>query len=150
MPICKTLGTTNRTQNRKMLNVYNKLIVSAIHTTSNSDNRDIWKYLTLMAISLPLTFNIVTIWLIIETHFYPGFTSFMKIEIIPVFKYNVLLNFVLYLFLPIFIFNGIYIFRKQHYLSLMENYSNAHNKKLSGLYFGISWVVFFGYWIYTM
>lgn len=133
-----------------MLNIYNKLIVSAIHTTSNSNNKDIWRYLTLMMISLPIILNIVTLWLIIETHFYPGFTSFMKIEFISGFKYNALLSLIVYLLIPIFTFNGIYIFRKKHYLSLMDKFPIAHNKKYSGLYFGISWVVFFTYWIYTM
>lgn len=134
-----------------LVDLYHKIIVSAIYTTSKSNfSGDIWRYSTLLAISLPMTFNIVCVCLIIDTHFYPGFISFMKFEIVPGNQYNIFFSFIIYLFLPIFILNGFYIFWKQRYTRLMEKYPSAHNRKISGIYFFISWFLFFGYWIYTM
>jgi hypothetical protein len=127
-----------------IVDLYNKIIVSAIDTTSKGNlSSDIWRYSTLMAVSLPMTLNIMCIWLIIETHFYPGFTSFMKLEIVQANQYNIFFNFIIYLFLPIFTLNGFYIFWNQRFKKLMEKYPSAQNKKISGIYFGVSWVLCF-------
>lgn len=134
-----------------IIRLYHKIIVSTIYTTSKSDfSGDIWRYSTLFAISLCMTLNIVCVWIIIDTHFFPGFTSFMKFEIVSGNQYNIFFSFVIYLYLPIFILNGFYIFWNQRYIRLMEKYHSAHKRWISGIYFGISWCVFFGYWIYTM
>jgi hypothetical protein len=134
-----------------LIDLYHKIIVSAIDTTSKGKlSSDVWRYSTLMVVSLSMTLNIVSVWLIIDTHFYPGFTSSMKLEIVQVNQYNIFFNFIIYLFAPIFILNGFYIFWKQRYLKLMAKYPFAHNKKISGIYFVASWCVFFGYWIYIM
>lgn len=136
---------------RYLINLYHKIIVSSIDTTSKGDlSKNIWRYSTLMVISISMTLNIVCVWLIIETHLSPNFTSFMKLEIVSENKYNVFFSFIVYLFLPIFIMNGFYIFGNQRYRKLMQRYPSARNKKISGIYFVISWCVFFCYWIYTM
>lgn len=131
--------------------IYHKIFVSSITTIQNSKfSSDIWKSMSLISVSVAMSLNVSCLWLVIETYFYPGFTNFLKIDFIPEYKFNTLFSFLIWLYVPLHLFNWVSIIRNDRYKYLMTKYPEAKNKTISGIYFAVSWFGFFGYLIFEL
>jgi hypothetical protein len=124
---------------------YYSLFVSSIWTIrTHRPQNDIWEFYVLFLMSVAMFLNVIFGWFIIRTHFAPEFTNFMVLPLIEN-TYNGLINFVLYVLIPIMAINYYLIFYKQKYLQLMDKYAFAHKKSISAIYYLVSW---FGLSIY--
>lgn len=134
-----------------MIKLYYKIFVSCITTIQNSRlSKDIWKVMSLFYMTISMSLNVLFFWLIIQTNISKGFTDFLYLEIISNKDYNVLFNLILYIFLPLFILNYFLFFYKEKYLILIEKYPESRDKRLSGLYFVLSWFSILIYFIFVV
>jgi ABC-type multidrug transport system permease subunit len=125
------------------MKLYYKIAVSTIYFTQNSHHKDIWKFMSILLLTINIVYNFLTIWLLFYFELFKGFTDFLAFD----FKlgyYNGLFSFFIYLFLPILILNYILVFKKNKHLDLIERYSSSYNNKLFNIHFFLSWsIVFF-------
>ena len=136
-----------------MKKLYEKIVASLIFSTKSSTySKNIWPFTVILNLSAAISFNIASIWMIINKYFFPHFCDFMSLEIFSNKTYNELSNFIVYLFLPICLFNYMYIFYKKRYVLLEEKYQNNNHMKIGRIYFGLSWFGYFAifFWIYII
>ncbi len=113
-----------------MKNMYEKIVASIIFTTKRSSySKDIWLFSVILNLSAAISFNIASIWMLVNKYFFPHFSDFMNLEIFSNKTYNEVANFVIYLFLPICLFNYLYIFYTKRYILLEEKYQNSNHMK---------------------
>lgn len=118
--------------------LYYKIFVSCMDTVKHSSYLyDIWQIMSLFGVSTAMLLNTFFIWLCLPNKLW--FSDRMVIEFIPGYRFNGALSFLLYVYVPIIIMNYFLIFYKKKYVQILNNYPEAKNKKISGIYFGISW-----------
>ena len=112
---------------------YLQLVISTCSTIKKSSFSDIWKAFSVFIISTSLTLNVLTIWMVIYHFIAPGFTDFFVIKAIP-YKIAVYIYILGYVFLPILIFNIIYLYGNNIEILIEENAKSA-NKKYFRIHF---------------
>jgi hypothetical protein len=124
------------------MRLYYKIAVSTIYTMQNGTKKDIWKSMSIFILTVNLMYNLLTIWLILDSYFFKGFMDFLAVDF-HFGKYNGLIYILLYCFLPIFMFNYISIFKKEKYRYLIEKFPNSFNKKLFLIHLIVSWALLY-------
>ncbi len=133
-----------------MKNMYEKIVASLIFSTKKSSySKDIWPFTTVLGLSAAMTLNIGSIWMIIDSYFFPNFTESIHIKILNSKLHNDFLNFIIYIFLPICLFNYVCIFYNNRYVLIEQKYNKINHMKIGRIYFGLSWLGYFAiiFWI---
>src|SRR5690606_35082106 len=91
------------------------------------------KALSIFIISVSFTLNVLTIWMFIYHFIAPGFTDFLVIQSIP-YKIAIYIYILGYIFLPILIFNTIYL-HCNNIERLIEEDTDSANKKYFRVHF---------------
>lgn len=128
-----------------MKKLYEKIVASLIFSTKRSAySNDIWPFTVILGMSAAISFNIASIWMIIDSYFFSDFFNFMNLKILNSESHNDFLNFIIYVFSPICLFNYMYIFYNKRYVLLEQKYRDINHMKIGRIYFGLSWFGYFG------
>lgn len=122
--------------------IYYKIAVSTIFTIQESPNKNIWKVVSMIFLSVNFTLNVILLWLVIDEFIFSGFTSFLSITYFSSNFINLLVAILIYILLPIITLNYFLIFKDKKYESLLEKYSVNKTKKMFAIHFLCSY--FFG------
>ena len=69
--------------------------------------------------------------------------DFLYLKILPISKYNFILNMVIYFIIPIMTLNYFLIFKDNKYKILIKEYSKSYNKKIFAWYFLLGFAFMF-------
>ncbi len=127
---------------------YYKLFVNSISLTKKGKLfSDMPVTGAIFIVSVGMCYNILLIWLVINTHFAKGFTDFLYFEIFKDGKYNFLVNLIFYVVLPLVLFNYYLIAYRGKYKKLFEIYPTAIKSKITIVYFFLSAFLLYIYFI---
>jgi hypothetical protein len=116
--------------------IYFRIFANSIALISKSKYFNEFPILgSLFLVSNGMFFNLMLIWLIIQTHLSKGFTDFVVIEIISNSKYNIFLHFFLLMYFPIFLFNYFMIAYKNKYIEISECFPDEEFSNLTLIYY---------------
>ena len=120
-----------------MLRLYYLIWMDCIKNgiTQNGDKYPLWKFASIIAMSMAMTMNLIIIYLILDRYLSKSFMNHFWIShsFLPSFWNNVL-NFSILFVAPSFLMNYILIFYKNRYKKLTLQYHN-HNGNLFVPYF---------------
>ena len=136
-----SIGTTIYDANNKKLNMslYFKIMVSSIYTSKNNGfMSDIWKFTSNFYVATASTANLLTVYVLLNNHFFSKRLDFLALEILNNKGLNFLLNLALYGVIPIMVINYYLVYKGKKYNVLIKEFNESYNKKIFAIYFLIS------------
>ncbi len=125
------------------MNLYYMIWVDGIlKAKSIPANKDNWKSMTLISISMAMALNIATIMSIIQLRFVGYVFYDISFNIFPGEKLNNALSFFLLYFIVPLIINYLLIFRNSRYEKLINNYKHYDGKLFFVYFFGTLIITF--------
>ena len=119
------------------------LFTSVITTVRKSSySGDIFRFTSLFLMTTAMCLNVSCLLLILQYIDVGNFNSLL-IKFFNNKVYDVLLSFMLFVYLPTYLINYFLIFHNEKYISIEKRYSKANNKIYSAVYLTISWLLFF-------
>ncbi|WP_320815859.1 hypothetical protein [Flavobacterium sp.] len=123
------------------MNIYNKIFVSSIYTAKRSSAlRDMWKFTCIFYPTISMTFNFMLLGLFINEKFFSTFFYSLEIRIVENGAYNFLFNILLYLIIPLYMFNYYNVLYNEKYKKMIEENKESYNKKIISIYLILSLV----------
>lgn len=117
------------------MNIYNKIFVSSIYTAKRSSAlRDMWKFTCIFYPTISMTFNFMLLGLFINEKFFSTFFYSLEIRIVE----NGAYNFLLYLIIPLYMFNYYNVLYNEKYKKMIEENKESNNKIIISVYLIIS------------
>ncbi len=122
------------------MRMYYKLIVSTCYTFQNSQFRDIWKFMSITILSISMTLNLLTLWLLLYHFVFPNFSDALIITGAQ-HKYAVYIYVLLYFFLPMVLLNWFCIASKERLDRINKRYSLFKTRKYFRVHFLMSYLL---------
>ncbi len=122
------------------MGIYHKLLVSTCYTFQNSQFSDIWKFMSISILSLSMTLNLLTLWLLLYHFVFPNFSDVLIISGIK-HNYAVYIYVLLYFFFPVLALNWFYIGSKKRLDRITKRYSLLRTRKYFRIHFLMSYLL---------
>lgn len=116
------------------MKIYYKIWVDAIVRLKSLPDRGMWKFFSMLYISMAMAINLCTIMAILGRHIVIFRIYDLEIDIFPGTKLDAFISFFILFLLPPLIINYLLIFRSKRYKILVEKYP-SQNGRLFALYF---------------
>ncbi len=117
-----------------MITLYYKIWADCIiRATSIPGNKHNWKLMTMVLMTISMTFNLLLFMTILQKHFLDHYFYKISFSFLPERAENVASGVILFVFPPIII-NYLFIFRNNRYKNLIKKY-RYHNGRLFITYF---------------
>jgi len=120
------------------MKLYYTIWVDAIQkaNSSKNQNRDMWKFYTMIGISMAMAINFITFMAILQRNILQKSFYNLELNIFPGTKLNALISFIILFLLPPMIMNYLLIFRKKRYELLVKKYKYYNGKVFMGYFLG--------------
>ena len=99
---------------------------------------DIWKFTSNFYVATASTANLLTVYVLLNNHFFSKRLDFLALEILNNKGLNFLLNLALYGVIPIMVINYYLVYKGKKYNVLIKEFNESYNKKTFAIYFLIS------------
>ena len=121
-----------------MKKLFYTIWVDAIQKAKSPENqnRDMWKFSTMIGISMAMAMNFITFMAILQRNILQKSFYNLELNIFPGTKLNGMISFMILFLLPPVIMNYLLIFRNKRYELLVKKYKYHNGKVFMGYFLG--------------